>query len=120
MKSLKEFLLGVLALVAVVAASAQTVPLPQQFAKPTVEQITGKSFEPPRRNVDTGEKDTQTTFYSAEIFARTYCRTEGVWYQGCATGSWDPTGTLVTYKVLWQEKVDKHKLKVQVEDEGDI
>src|SRR5215469_5963933 len=92
----------VFGLVAAVGVMAQTTR-PQHFAEPSVEQIAGKACDSPSVTINVGEQDAQTLFYTGRIFARTHCHDENLWYQGCAEGSWDPTGTQVTYKILWQE-----------------
>src|ERR1700758_325298 len=100
MKILKLYLLAS-GLMTAAGVMAQTTR-PSHFAKPAVEQIAGKACDDYSGVVvDVGEQDAQTLFYSGRIFARTFCRNGRMWYQGCADASWDPTGTLVTYKILW-------------------
>jgi len=106
-------------LLAAETAVAQWVqPEPSHLATPDVAKIAGRACGKELPTVKVGGQDSQTLFYSGRAFARTRCDDEGVYYQGCADVSWDPTGTRITYKVLWQEKITRPP--PQVEDQTDI
>jgi len=72
-----------------------------------MQRIAGKACDNKTPAVRVEKQDPQTLYYSGQAFARTYCEAESVWYQGCADVSWDPTGTKITYKIRWQEKITR-------------
>jgi hypothetical protein len=60
--------------------------------------------------VEVRTQDPQTLFYTGRVYASTHCRSQDHnelrVYRGCAEATWDTGGNLVTYKILWREKVD--------------
>jgi hypothetical protein len=106
----------VFALMASAGVMAQaTRPQKGYWAKPTEAQIIGKTCSNSGHvAINVGAQDLQTLFYSGRIFASVRCA-DGLFYQGCADGSWDPTGGFVTFNILWQD----HKGKLKSELGGD-
>jgi hypothetical protein len=92
------------------SVSAQQVP--DHLAQPTLEQILGRKSCDTRTTPNGFEvhgQDPQTLFYSGRIYASTLCpdadRNGATIYRACADASWDPTGAVVTFKILWKETV---------------
>jgi hypothetical protein len=112
MKSLLVLLVGCLSALAV---SAQQPPT---FVLPTLGQVLGRTpcgAVPPA--VEVHEQDPHTLFWSGRIYATTSCadadRNGDTIYRACAAASWDPTGTVVTFKVLWKETVRSSSIPEQ-------